>query len=307
MQIHVRLAVLFALAQLFAAGCDSQNYTPQVTTVITETSSDMVSAELLAARLGLRVDQANTSFVTLKNSANTVMIFTYSDGKVYVNGKPVCSTGRTRTVGDQTYVNESIERSIRTALVADPAVYAPSQLAGTIVIDPGHGGRDPGATSATGYYEKDVNLQVSRKVASILRGRGLTVVMTRDSDVFIELEERAAIANRHDPALFVSIHHDSHPDSGRRGYTTYIARRPSIFTRQAARMIVKAMSSLGLNSFGVRAADYRVLVKTRCPAVLIECGYLSNWSEASLLRRPDFQNRLAKAIANGIISAITSQ
>ena len=307
MQIHIKLAAFLALAQLFAAGCDSQTYTPEVTTVTTETSSNMVSIELLAARLGLRVDQTNTSFVTLKNSANTVMIFTYSDGKVYVNGEPVCSTGSTRTVGGQTYVNESLERSIRTTLVAAPAVYAPPQLSGTVVIDPGHGGKDPGATSATGYYEKDVNLQVARKVASILRGRGLTVVMTRDSDIFLELEERAAIANNYDPALFVSIHHDAHPDSGRRGYTVYIARSPSIFTRQAARMIVNSMSSLGLNSFGVSAADYRVLVKTRCPAVLIECGYLSNWSEARLLRTPDFQDRLATAIAGGIISAISSQ
>jgi len=307
MQIYLRLATLLVLAPLFAAGCESQVYDPQVTTVITETESEMVSTELLAARLGLRVEQSNTSFVTLKNSANTVTIFTYADGEVYVNGRPVGVTGSIRTAGGKIYVNESVERSIRAALVAAPAVYAPPQMSGTVVIDPGHGGKDPGATSATGYYEKDVNLQVSRKVASILRGRGLTVVMTRDSDIFLELEERAAIANNYDPALFVSIHHDAHPDSGRRGYTVYIARSPSIFTRQAARMIVSAMSSLGLNSFGVSAADYRVLVQTRCPAVLIECGHLSNWSEASLLRTPDFQDRMANAIANGIISAISSR
>ena len=307
MQMHIRVAALFILVQVFLVGCQPPSYDPQVTTVITETNRDMVSIVLLAVRLGLQVQETNTSFTTLKNSANTVMIFTYSDGKVYVNGRPVCATGSVRTVGGQTYVNDSVEHSIRAALVAAPEIYAPPRLSGTVLIDPGHGGKDPGATSATGYYEKDVNLQVARKVASILRGRGLTVVMTRDSDIFLELEERAAIANNYDPALFVSIHHDSHPDSARRGYTVYIARSPSIFTRQAARMIVNSMSSLGLNSFGVSAADYRVLVQTRCPAVLIECGHLSNWSEASLLRDADFQDRLASAIANGIISAITSQ
>ncbi len=305
--MHIKLAALLALAPLVAAGCDSQTYTPQIATVITETSRDMVSIELLAARSGLRIDQVNTSFVTLKNPANTVTIFTYSNGKVYVNGEQVCSTGGVKQVGTQTYVNESVEQSIRAALVAAPAVYAPTQLTGTVVIDPGHGGKDPGATSATGYYEKDLNLQLGRKIASILRGRGLNVVMTRDSDVFLELEERAAIANRHNPELFVSIHHDSHPDSARRGYTVYIARSPSILTRQAARTIVSAMSSLGLNSFGVSAADYRVLVQTRCPAVLIEAGHLSNRSEAALLRTPDFQDRLAAAIAAGVASAVASR
>jgi N-acetylmuramoyl-L-alanine amidase len=307
MQMHIRLAALFTLAHLFAAGCDSQTYTPQVTTVITETSRDMVSIELLAARSGLRIDQANTSFVTLKNSANTVTIFTYSNGEVYVNGESVCSTGRVTQVGGQTYVNESIEQSIRAALIAAPIDYSPPQLTGTVVIDPGHGGKDPGATSATGYYEKDINLQLARKVASILRARGLTVVMTRDNDIFLELEERAAVANRYNPELFVSIHHDSHPDSARRGYTVYVARSPSIFTRQAARTIVSAMSSLGLNSYGVSAADYRVLVQTRCPAVLIEAGHLSNRSEAALLGTPDFQDRLAAAIAAGIASAVASR
>jgi N-acetylmuramoyl-L-alanine amidase len=305
--MHIRISCLSILAALVIAGCQAPSYDPVVTTVVTQTNTNMVSSNLLAQRLGLQMDKMNASFVTFKNSANTVTVFIYSGGEVYVNGAPVGKTGKVRQEAGQIYFVESIEQSIRSALIVAPVSTPPLKLAGTVVLDAGHGGRDPGATSATGYYEKEVNLRLSSKVASILRGRGLTTIMTRENDTFLELEERAGIANRYSPQLFVSIHHDSRPDAARRGYTVYIARSPSIASRQAARAIANAMSSTGLQNQGVSTADYRVLVQSRCPAVLIEAGHLSNWSEASLLRTADFQDRLAAAIADGIISAVSSR
>ena len=125
--------------------------------------------------------------------------------------------------------------------------------------------------------------------------------MTRDSDRFIELEDRAAVANRNRADLFVSIHADSCQDSSLRGFTMYIARAASWSSNRAASAISRSMARTGLDSRGTRKADYRVLVHIRCPAVLVELGYLSNPSDARPLKNKSFQNRLAQAIANGIV------
>jgi N-acetylmuramoyl-L-alanine amidase len=173
-------------------------------------------------------------------------------------------------------------------------------LSGTVVIDPGHGGKDPGARSVLGFYEKDINLSVALEIARLLEQRGLTVKMTRTDDYFLELEERAAIANDLRADLFVSIHSDSFPKNTRRGFTVYIANGASSSSRRAANAIARSMSGTGLNSFGVDTANYHVLTDTRGPAVLVELGYLSNRSEAALLRSASFQDHLAQAVADGI-------
>jgi N-acetylmuramoyl-L-alanine amidase len=251
-------------------------------------------------------DAADTH-VVLKNSANTVLIFTYSGGQVYVNTRAIGETGRVDKVSGSVYVSESLEAQIRAAMrtTTTTTVRPPTGVSGCVVIDAGHGGQDPGATSCTGYYEKIINLQVAAKVGRLLRQRGLKVVMTRDSDNFIELEERAAIANRNNAQLFVSIHCDSMERSSKQGFTTYVARSASWAARQAATAIAREMAKTGLDNQGIRQADYKVLIYTDGPAVLVELGYISNYQEAALLRDSTFQNRLAEAIANGIIDFLT--
>ncbi len=272
---------------------------------------ETITVSQLARALGLRVSESKPTHVTLKNSSNTVMIFTVNGGKVYVNSKPVTTVGTVERISGLTHVSRSLISTIRsamrittTATAATTASYSPSirpvRLSGTVVIDAGHGGKDPGARSVLGFHEKGINLSVARQVAGLLERRGLRVKMTRTSDYFLELEDRAAIANNLRADLFVSIHSDSFPKSSRRGYTVYVAKAASSSSRRAARAIVSSMSGTGLNSFGVQTANYTVLTATRGPAVLIEMGYLSNRREASLLRSSSFQNRLAHAIADGI-------
>jgi len=231
------------------------------------------------------------------------MIFTVSGGQVYVNTKPVTTVGIVERTGGLTYVSKSLVSGIRSAMQSTAAA-APRprfrRSSGTVVIDAGHGGKDPGATSVLGFYEKGINLSVAHKVAGLLSQRGLRVKMTRTSDYFVELEDRAAIANNLNADLFVSIHSDSFPKSTRRGFTVYIARSASSSSRRAASAIARSMSGTGLNSFGVQTAGYYVLTGTRGPAVLVEMGYLSNRREAALLRSSSFQNRLAQAVADGI-------
>jgi N-acetylmuramoyl-L-alanine amidase len=240
----------------------------------------------------------------LKNSANTVLIFTISGARVYVNSKRVAQVGKIDKSGGQIRVSRSLIAKIRSAMLhpaagAEPTVRSRSSCC--VVIDPGHGGKDPGATSVLGFYEKHINLAVATKVARILSKKGIKVKMTRTGDTYPELEQRAAIANRLGADIFVSIHSDSFPKSSRTGYTMYVARQASKASHRAAGNIARHMSRTGLNSHGTQTADFKVLTGTRGPAVLVEMGYLTNRTEAAKLKDPYFQNRLAQAIANGIL------
>jgi len=260
-----------------------------------------VSIQELAGLLGLRVSETTSTHVTLRNSGNTVMLFTYTGGKVYVNAKAIGKISTLARTGGQTLVPRVLVGQIRSAMQTSVQPSGPAgPVSGCVVIDAGHGGKDPGATSCLGFYEKSVNLNVARKVASLLKQSGVRVVMTRNSDSFIELEDRAAIGNRCSANLFVSIHADSCASSSTQGFTLYVARSASWSSRRAASAISKSMAGTGLKSRGIQRADFRVLVRTRGPAVLVELGYLSNSSEARLLRDGAFQSRLARALANGI-------
>ena len=300
--MRFKLTILLMLVSLAIAGCQQPVTGPGEGPLITPEKT--ISIYQLAGNLGLRVADIADTHVTLKDSANTVLIFTYSGGRVYVNTKPIGETGRTERIGDNVYVPESLEGLIRGQMqravrpIVKPEL--PGRLSGCVVIDAGHGGQDPGATSRTGYYEKTVNLQVARKVSSLLRQKGLRAIMTRDGDEFIELEERAAIANRNNANLFVSIHCDSMENSSKRGFTIYIARSSSWEARRAATAIAREMAKTGLDDQGIRQADYKVLIYTEGPAVLVELGYLSNYQEAGLLKDSSFQNRMAEAIADGV-------
>jgi len=261
----------------------------------------MVSVQVLAARLKLRVDEQDETFVVLRDSTNTVLIFTDNDGRFFVNGKPVGPVGTVRKGDGTVYVSETLAGQIRPHLgmPSRPEPGSRPQRA-RIVVDPGHGGHDPGTIATNGGHEKDVNLSVASKLAGILRRRGHQVTMTRQSDRYIELEARADIANQQDADLFVSIHSDSAPDPSVQGFTVYIANAASKESQQAAQAIVRALKTTGQQSRGVRREDYRVLVNTTGPAVLVELGYMSNVREALRLQDGAFQERLAVAIAAGI-------
>lgn len=175
---------------------------------------------------------------------------------------------------------------------------------GHVVLDPGHGGHDPGAISPIGLDEKAVNLAVAREVARILRGEGVRVTMTREGDAFVSLAQRASIANRLGADLFVSIHANSSEDSGARGYEVYVCEGASSMSHHAARSVEGSMSGVGFRSRGIKTANYHVLVNTRVPAILVEMGFLSNPGQARDLRTSSTQSRLADHIADGILSAL---
>jgi N-acetylmuramoyl-L-alanine amidase len=306
MTTRTKSTIALVSVLLVAAGCEQ----PQRGAPAVKIREQTISVEDLAMRLGLHVQEREATFVVLKNAANTVIVFTQPDGRFFVNGKPVGSVGPVQKAGNTVYVAAVLADQIDSYLHAAPQPVVlpprrpPAGARATVVVDAGHGGDDPGTIGVGRTYEKDINLEVARKVAAQLEQRGVAVIMTRTQDRFIELEERADIANRHNADLFVSIHADSAPNPDIQGFTIYVARDASSEARKAAQTISRALSGTGSDTRGIREADYRVLVRTVCPAVLVELGYLSNAADARQLRDGAFQNRLAQAIADGILACL---
>ena len=169
----------------------------------------------------------------------------------------------------------------------------------TVVIDAGHGGYNLGTTSRWGGAEKNNTLAVALRLDPKLRAAGFQTVLTRKGDYFVELNERAAISNRQDNAIFVSIHFNEGSRRTASGAETYYKSRPS---RELAGRIQRAVSTLpGASSRGVKTANFRVLKRNEYPAVLVECGFLSNPSEGCRCATPRYQEMLAGAIAGAII------
>lgn len=168
-----------------------------------------------------------------------------------------------------------------------------------VVIDPGHGGKDKGAIWG-GVRESDLNLKVAKKVENLLRAHGVKVTMTRRSDRFIALTHRAAMANRYDGAILVSIHFNACDYSYVRGVETFYASKKG---KKLAQYIHTSMrKKLRLKDRKIRSGkQYAVLNKTRGTAVLVECGYISNSYERNRCRQSWYQSLAASAIVEGIL------
>jgi N-acetylmuramoyl-L-alanine amidase len=192
----------------------------------------------------------------------------------------------------------------------------------TIVIDAGHGGHDKGAVR-NGLFEKDLTLDTALRLEKKLRGRGFPVVMTRRDDRFVDLVDRSKVANRIPRALFVSIHFNDSASAAGDGVETFYASAKTPPGGQAWSFAgwfqekpepppddnglglanaVQGAVVTGLGAFdrGVKPADYAVVRQTRCAAVLVEGGFINNPAAARAIARPEYRDRLAIAIAEGV-------
>lgn len=169
----------------------------------------------------------------------------------------------------------------------------------TVVIDAGHGGHDAGARSRYTGPEKNYALSVSHKLQSKLAAAGFRTVMTRTSDRFIELNTRARISNRQDNAIFVSVHFNYSPKRRISGAEVYY--RSSVSRPLAQRILAKIDAIPGRHVRYVKTANFRVLKLNQYPAVLVECGYLTNRSEGPRCASSKHHEELARAIASAII------
>ncbi|WP_018086493.1 N-acetylmuramoyl-L-alanine amidase [Desulfurispora thermophila] len=169
-----------------------------------------------------------------------------------------------------------------------------------IVIDPGHGGSDPGAVGPNGLKEAHVNLAVALKVAEKLRKAGVEVRLTRTSDVFIDLQPRCDIANSFGADYFVSIHCNSAGTPEAEGAETYCYKFGGQGEILAKAIQTELIAATGRANRGVKTANYYVLRRTNMPAVLTELAFISSPEEERLLGSPDYQEKCATAIARGI-------
>lgn len=174
-----------------------------------------------------------------------------------------------------------------------------SKTFNTVVVDAGHGGKDSGAYRRYGPPEKMVALDVAQRLNQKLRESQIKTIMTRDSDVFIPLNDRVAIENKQKNAVFVSIHFNDSRTRRARGFETYYHSGASYDL--ASRIQQKLMSIPNSSNGGIHTANFRVLRLASCPAVLVECGYLSNRSEANQARDWEYRELLADRIAEAIV------
>jgi N-acetylmuramoyl-L-alanine amidase len=169
-----------------------------------------------------------------------------------------------------------------------------------IVVDPGHGGRDPGAIGLGGLQEKDVILPISSRIAEILQQKGIQAVLTRNSDYFVELPARVNMAEKVNADVFVSIHANSagagRPDVS--GLETYYYDSGMGLARIVHNSILR---SVNVKDRGVRKARFYVLRKSSMPSILVETGFLTGREDAAKLGNRLYQNQMAEAIANGIV------
>src|SRR6266480_104365 len=169
----------------------------------------------------------------------------------------------------------------------------------TVVVDAGHGGKDNGAYRKFGGAEKIATLDVAKRLSRKLRESDLKIVMTRSTDVFIPLEQRVAIENAQKSSVFVSIHFNDSRRRGIRGFETYYHSANSYDL--AHRIQSKLMTIPRSANRGVHTANFRVLRLAKYPAVLVECGFLSNRYEGGEARDSEYRAALADRIADAIV------
>ncbi len=168
----------------------------------------------------------------------------------------------------------------------------------TVVVDAGHGGKDNGAYRGFGGAEKVATLDVAKRLEQRLRESQIRTVMTRSRDEFVSLDERVEIQNRQKNAIFVSIHFNDSSKRGIHGYETYY-NAPA---RELAERIQNKLLTIPHSANrGVRTANFRVLRKGEFPAVLVECGFLSNRNEGRQARDDEYRQLLADRIAEAIV------
>ncbi len=187
-----------------------------------------------------------------------------------------------------------------------------------VIIDPGHGGPDGGTVSAGGVYEKDLNLAIAREVAARFAEAGIPVLLTRNEDTLVlkegedvpghrkekDLYNRAALAEMHPNATFVSIHMNAYPVSKYRGLQVYYNKKSAesaILARRITERVRKEIDPVYTRVPNFRGEELYLLSHIAGRAVLVECGFLSNPEEAAKLLEKDYQKKLSFCIFYAIM------
>lgn len=219
-------------------------------------------------------------------------------------------------------------REVDALTVIDPIMRPAEYLRGVghriVLLDPGHGAQDPGAKGRRGVEEKTAALDIARRTRRYLAGTGIDVRMTRTTDEFIKLEDRASLAAWVKADLMVSIHLNSAENKSAHGIETFVLTAEGQAGTYGGRrahapgnqhnagntalgfQLQRAMvEQTGAYDRGLRRAGFIVLRNAPCPAALVECGFLSNGDEEARIMTVEYRDQLARGIANGILRYVT--
>ena len=241
----------------------------------------------------------------------------YYKARYYVDENGIYVTG-TRKINGEIHIFQSNGKW--TAEIPESREFEKGKYTKTIFLDPGHGGKDPGAV----YYniaEKELNMQVYQKLRKELEALGYTVLSSRDSDVFVDfITERSKMVNKTDSDMFISIHFNAsgNPASGKSGIQTYSYEEDSGYrakinpywhnhpdrisesNRLAANIHSSLLAETGAKNAGLLQRSFAVLRETDKPAVLLELGYMDNFDENQQIRNEAYQDKLVAGIVKGI-------
>lgn len=203
-------------------------------------------------------------------------------------------------------LSDTIDNEIKFSFKRDGNIKPSDRV---IVIDAGHGGKDPGASSPNGVREKDLNLTMSLKLEAALKSLGYNIVMTRSDDTNVGLYDRPEVANRINADIFISMHANSTTNSAVSGIEVLYCpattgSKKTVDQHPLARMVMdEILKSTGGKERGViKRPDLVVLNRTNMPSILIETGFLSNADEEKLITNDSYQNKMIQGIINGINS-----
>lgn len=191
----------------------------------------------------------------------------------------------------------------------------------TIIIDPGHGGEDGGAIGAAGTKEKDLNLQIALKLKNKLLNSGFNVILTRDKDIMLcdenqkknkkrtDLKNRVKISESYSNGILISIHMNYFEDRKQNGAQVFYSQNNTnskILAEILQKELVNILDKNNKRKIKPAGSEIYLLSKTKTPACLIECGFISNPTEEKLLNQENYQDKIANAITNAVINYYTN-
>ncbi|MFH1901741.1 MAG: N-acetylmuramoyl-L-alanine amidase [Candidatus Omnitrophota bacterium] len=333
-EVKIICSLLFAFCFLLFAGCATVSYKKLPTSL---RQSDYLSIDEFCKQYGLRYSFDTTDDIIRISSQSAQgrlllnSLLGYFNGSIfYLKKPPLYFQGRL-------LLPKELGKIILSKKIG---LFKPSFTIKTIVIDPGHGGKDPGAISRYGLKEKDLNLKVSKYLKEELEKRGFKVVLTRSQDTYLSLESRVGVAKKYSADLFISIHANSNRSRKVRGVEVYclsssrvnshergadLAKKESFWPKKLSSDAKAILWDLTLTSnyalsvefahslyftfknLGFRVklplkASFYVLKFAYAPSVLVEMGYLSNQYEEKALRKTRYQKQIAESIALGVVS-----
>jgi len=313
--MHPITRKLFLYQVVLLAGCRTRS-----AAALTAVKGDATLSYI--ARLYTMKMSKSSSKIRLENKWNSIE-FEINSRRAWINGTMIWLHYPLRGSGNNWAVKaDDFNKGIDPILRAYG--YVSSRTPQIVVLDPGHGGKDSGAIGPHKIYEKSVVLDIAHRVRKLLEAQKITVRMTRTDDSFPSLQERSDYAYKVSADLFVSIHADGADDSSANGMETFIttaeggdssnhygqagdtfAVKNNKYDASNAVLGFSIQSNLikaaGRSDRGLRRARYAVLKNAPCPAALVECGFVTNPTEESLLNNAKYRENVARGITNGIL------